>query len=777
VSVIKGELIPALPTGYTIDQSLRFNSAYLNKTWGSAPTDGNKFTYSVWVKRGNLDSGAGQYWLLGATLGAESNIKLYYDAIDVHLTGSNYDFNTSQVFRDSSAWYHLLFVYDSDDGTASDRFKIYVNGTRITDFSTSSTIPSGAANEFTKNGITATIGAYDGNNHIYNGYLSEVNFIDGQALTPTDFGEFDETYGHWIPKAYEGTYGTNGFYLDFADSGSIGNDVSGNNNDWTPTNLAATDQMLDSPTNNFATLNPLWKGTGGIVSQGNLQYYAPCGAHYTITSTQFMGSGKWYAEIYIVASNNAFVGLSSIKETNLNSHIGETAGIGIAGWNGTFINGVWTAGGVFSYGAGDIISIATDMDIGSVTFRKNNTESYTYNGLTDSEYTIGFGSECTNAVANFGQDSSFAGNKTVQSNTDDNGYGDFYYSPPTGYLALCTQNLDDPAVIPSEHFNTVLWSGNGVGQSITGVGFQPDFVWVKNRSISCSQNVWDKVRGDSYRLRPSATDAEELQTGQMQSLDSDGFTVGGSFCTGGQSGDQMVAWNWKANGAGVSNTDGTITSTVSANVAAGQSIVDYVSGSGSTVGHGLNQAPELVIFKRRDTIQNWIAMFTELLNGSNQGHSCLNRTDAIGYSSTITLQTDSSVLTIGSHNAINSLDVIAYCFHSVDGYSKVGSYTGNGSSDGTFVYTGFRPAWMMMKRTNSTGHWYIVDNERDGYNASTSNDVLYANLSNAESDAGRFDFYSNGFKLRHADADINASGGTYIYIAFAEYPFKYTNAR
>jgi len=277
-------------------------------------------------------------------------------------------------------------------------------------------------------------------------------------------------------------------------------------------------------------------------------------------------------------------------------------------------------------------------------------------------------------------------------------------------------------------------------------------------------------------LITNATDAESTKSG-VTAFNTDGFELGSNASENADT-KTYVAWNWKANGTGVSNTDGDITSTVSANVDAGFSIVKYpTSASEQTVGHGLSKAPELVFIKGRDGVFNWDIWFKDWTD-----YQAITFTTAEKYTnSSYRTITSTSATTmgvgmqfVGSHHGT---EVIAYCFHSVDGYSKVGSYTGNGSTDGTFVYTGFRPAWMMMKRTDSTGHWYIVDNERDGYNASTSNDVLYANLSNAESDAGRFDFYSNGFKLRHADADINASGGTYIYIAFAEYPFKYTNAR
>ena len=249
MSVLNTGLAKTSTGGYEIGQSLRFNDddyAYLNKTWGSSPTDGNKFTFSVWVKRGDLDSSTtSQFWLLGAKDSAESNIKFYEDKIEAHLTGSNYDFKTDAVFRDTSAWYHLVFTYDSDDGTVADRFKIYVNGVRqIVD---DSSIPSGTANEFTKNGTGLHLGAHASGVHHFDGHMAEVHLIDGTALTPSSFGRTG-TYGEWKPMKYSGSYGTNGYFLDFVDSGNLGDDESGNGNDWNENSITSSDQSGSSPT-------------------------------------------------------------------------------------------------------------------------------------------------------------------------------------------------------------------------------------------------------------------------------------------------------------------------------------------------------------------------------------------------------------------------------------------------------------------------------------------------------------------------------------------------
>jgi hypothetical protein len=807
MSLFPASSIPAGATGYDIDNSLRFNdndSAYLSKAWGSAPTNANKFTYSVWVKRGNLDSSAGQHWLLGATLGAESNIKIQADAIKVHLTGSNYDFNTSQLFRDSSAWYHLLFIYDSDDGTASDRFKIYVNGVRVTDFSTSSTIPSGTDNEFTKNGVTATIGAYDGSNHIFDGLLSEVHFIDGTALDPTSFGETG-TYGEWKAKKVSGlTYGTNGFYLDFKTSGTLGNDANGSNN-WTTNNLASTDQMLDTPTNNFATFNPLARHDGLTLAEGNTRGYRGSGAWAPYFCTMGMTSGKWYWEVYVKASNDIYLGMTT------DNWVG-TGAISTAGAysiysvsNGTgyrYDNGVSTYVYTFQgnyewhWGADIIIQFAYDADTGKFWMGKANTWFSSGNPSTGATPLLTVAAENrdrmlpagspnssnTNIFLNFGQDSSFAGEKTAQGNQDGNEIGDFYYTPPSGFLALCTKNLPDPAVIPSEHFNTVLYTGNGTTSSTTQVittDIQPDLVWMKCRSNLTSNRIVDAVRGVDVTLYSDTDNGDYANVGSdITAFGSTSFTLTGDGAGTNSNGRTYVAWNWKANGTGVSNTNGSITSTVSANADAGFSIVKWTSpglssGQSATIGHGLSKTPDMVIVKRRDSSGNWSIGTTDLgWNNFLYFTTAVKGTSAGAWNNTSPTPT---VFTIGSYDHVSSGTQVAYCFHSVDGYSKVGSYSSNNSTDGTFIFLGFRPRYMLMKAiAGLTDNWLIYDSERSTYNVVGHR--LWADSSAAESSVTHIDFLSNGAKIRTADGGINYTGD-YLYLAFAEHPFKHTNAR
>ena len=352
------------------------------------------------------------------------------------------------------------------------------------------------------------------------------------------------------------------------------------------------------------------------------------------------------------------------------------------------------------------------------------------------------------------------------------------------YKSLSTANLPDPVIDPAQgsspedYFNTVLYTGDGTtDHEITGVGFQPDFVWIKPRSQAYAHGLFDAVRGTTKVLFTNNTFVEAINSGVI-SFDSDGFSVADDAGYN-QSGTTHVAWNWKANGSGVSNTDGSITSTVSANTTSGFSIVSYSGNdtAGATVGHGLSQAPEVVIAKPRDKNDNWRVGHNGLTSWDY--YLILNSTAAQANAANIWNDTapSSTVFTLGDNDGINGslYDYIAYCFHSVEGFSKFGSYTGTGSSR-QFVYTGFRPAFILCKNTSGTGNWILHDTKRDPYNLMTAN--LYTNSSSAEGNTNMVDALSNGFEVA-ADffGDNNASGSTYIYMAFAENPFKYSNAR
>ena len=347
-----------------------------------------------------------------------------------------------------------------------------------------------------------------------------------------------------------------------------------------------------------------------------------------------------------------------------------------------------------------------------------------------------------------------------------------------------TANLPAPEIKDgSDYFNTVLWSGNGAtDRDITGVGFAPDLVWAKDRSGALSHVLQDRVRGAGNTiLQSNGTGSETSQgltNGYIDNFTSDGFETTSStanqnyyFNSGS---DTYVAWNWLAGGTGSSNTDGTITSTVSVNTTAGFSIVSYTgTGAGASVGHGLGVAPSLLLFKNRDSAENW-AVWHSALDATTGEHLGLNQQNAVTTNSVIFNSTapTSTVFSVGNNGRTGSSgdDYIAYCFAEVEGYSKIGSYTGNGSSNGPFIYTGFKPAWLMVKKNANSTDWKIYDAGREPYNVVANR--IAANTSNAELDgnAQEIDFVSNGFKFRGTNGDQNSSG-TFYYVAFASSPF------
>ena len=334
-------------------------------------------------------------------------------------------------------------------------------------------------------------------------------------------------------------------------------------------------------------------------------------------------------------------------------------------------------------------------------------------------------------------------------------------------------DIDDPTA----YFQTVIYNGTGSSQSITYGGnsdMQPDFLWFKRRDSTANHRAVDSVRGNTKGLNPNQTNAEDTLLDQVTAFNSNGFSLGvGSQGYTNTSGGTFVNWGWKADGTASSNTDGSITSSVSANTTSGFSIVSYTgTGSNATVGHGLGTAPSMMIFKNRDRGDYGWRVYHKSLGATKNLN--LQTTGASETSSSRFNNTEptSSVFSIGTDLALNtsSQNIIAYCFAEKKGYSKFGSFTGNGNADGTFVYTGFKPAFCILKRTDSTSNWWMVDNKRNPSNVVTT--ALFSNTNGADDvNSHLYDFLSNGIKVRDSGTQLNASGGSYIYMAFAENPF------
>ena len=762
--------------GYQLQRSLRLRasaSAYLSRTFGT-PTVLGVGTFSCWHKRG----------ILGATqvvFGAGGG------------TASEFGFNTSNqfyiqhngavqatstaVFRDPSAHYHIHITFNGSTLT-----EVKINNVTVVTWNNS-------PNFLNTSGQVHSIGARATPTNYSDGLFSDVHFIDGQALTPSSFGQFDSN-GMWQAKPYAGTYGTNGFRLDFSDPTSTTTlmlDRSGNGNNWTANNISLTagatyDSMLDVPLGggggergNYATWNPLNNNSNvSVPTDGNLKGFVETGAAFVRgnLSTQTVdASGNWWAEFTLGSLvSAAWLGIapSALSIANVGLDIQAQTGALSYRDSGQKVNaGAQSAYGT-SYTSNDVLGI--HLNAGVLTFYKQTagagafvSQGSAYTGLSGQYYFFGagYGSPSTFWTANFGQ--------RPFNNT----------SLPTGAKAIHTGNLPAPAIAnPKLHFDAALYLGNGGTRTVTGLAFQPEFSWLKHRSLGARNHLlFDLIRGVTKYLSSSQTIAEQTNPGTLTAFTSDGFTVG-SDAEANENGQNFVSWNWKAGGAPVTNNAGSISAQVSANPSAGFSIVTYTgTGANATVGHGLGVAPAMIIVKcRTNGTPNWRVWHRSL--GATDSYLGLNQTAAVATSTTIFNSQSSTTFGVGSDSSTNGVqNYVAYCFAEIPGFSKIGSYTGNGSADGPFVHCGFRPRWIMMKSANDTFNWMIFDTARGTVNV--LNNAMLANDSAVEqvNSLWNLDILSNGFKPRGTSGNINGGGTNYIFIAFAEAPFQSALAR
>lgn len=804
------------PSGYNISRSVRLRSsasAYLNRTNWSSPNL-QKYTWSSWVKRGVLTS---TFTIFGGYDGSSANAsRLYFNssdqlAFDFGGAAAN-TVSTTAVYRDPSAWYHIVLAIDTTQATAANRVLLYVNGVVISSFSSAS-YPSQNANGQIWLANQAVIGQRGGN--YFDGYLTEINYIDGQALTPSSFGSTNATTGVWQPAKYTGTYGTNGFYLNFSDNSAataaaIGKDYSGNGNNWTPNNISVTagttyDSMVDVPTpyadggngrGNYSVLNPLDRnGTYGSVTDGNLTQSVSTANHAVVFNSMAMPSGKTYLEVTSGTTTSAtplLIAFGLATQSASRTGYGNTNTWSIKCidvrtlWNGASSSSNF--GGAFT--SGTTLQLAYDSATGYMWIG-DGTNWYNSTGGTTGSPSAGTNPSFTISTTEslfFFMDC-YAGSGTVTAYANF-GQRPFTYTPPTGFKALNTYNLPASTITNGgKYMAASLYTGNGTTVTVTnttnGTSFLPDFVWVKSRNAAISHGLFDSNRGLSKALYSNATNAEfnygTGSTSEVYALNSNGFSVG-SYGNFNANGTTYVGWQWQAGqGSTSSNTNGSITSTVSVNATAGFSVVTYTgTGANATVGHGLGVAPAMMICKIRNSVstENWY-VWHQSISGSTP-YIYLNLTNAAvtGDSTRWTAAPTSTLINLGSNSACNGNTgtYVTYCWAQIAGFSKFGSYTGNGSTDGPFVYCGFRPRWVMVKRTDAAGNdWYIIDTERNPYNAPTV--ALYADSSTAEVSSTWWDVTSNGFKLRNSAVSINGSSSTYIFAAFAEVPFANALAR
>ena len=799
-----------------IPASLRFRgaaTAYCTRTFGT-PTNKSKWTLSFWVKRAELSR---QQILFSAAINASANFSTEFSATNnfqIYFTNT-LAIVSSEVERDPTSWVHFVISYDSGNSTAANRCRVWKNGTEITSWSTDNRASIGTSNDaWNTNALLHLIG---NSNAPYKNddYKSRIAFIDGTAVTDaSSFGYLNTEINEWVSKSQSAVKavvdagGTNSFMLDFDDGTSLvtlGYDKSSKGNNWTLNNFSLTagtsyDWMLDVPGNSFATLSPLKRFPSNFTtwSNGNLQVSENSSSQVTAIMTQSIpDSGKWYFECHMVDVSNSTVGSGS-------NVVGVAPESSVTGTGHIFNTGSYRSGNPIlnlagvaqtsgaTYASGDVIGVAVDQSAGSVQFYKNGvaqgaTPSFTFTAGTQlwpfvggdnaaglKTYSMLFGQAPLHASATY---HSAAG-------------GYFRYAPPTGYKALCQRNLPDPAILnPEKHFDVLTWAGNNsYPRQITGLLFPPDFVQAKSRSNAYEWTQSDSVRGTSGVLRSNSTAAESVgdQYGYFSSFNSDGFTIAdgvNAINVLNDTGVANVAHCWKAGGAAVTNNAGSITSQVSANVDAGFSIVTATTPTSGafSIGHGLGVAPKLVIAFNRTTGTS-STVYHAGLNGGNPGTSYylqLNSTNgqasAAGVWGSVGVTSSLIGMTVGV-TFTASQNIVLYCFAEIAGFSKIFSYTGNGSADGPFVHCGFKPKFVLIKESSAAGNnWQLYDSVRDPSNQMTN--MLFPNTSGAESTGFNMDFLSNGFKSRLAGTGVNTNGNTYIGIAFADVPAKYALAR
>ena len=828
---------------HQIANSLRNSAAQdgnLTFTAGT-PTSSTTFTMSYWVKRYNTSGGGSDNLVFTTGTGGGTYLFWGFQATDFNLqpAGGNWaggSMNSDAMYRDTSAWYHQVLTFDSTNSTQADRLKVYVNGERITSWSSESVTSAIGASEaisfINEDGVVQAFGGLSGKGHGTVGadlQLAEIVFNDGQAYGPDSYGETKN--GVWIPKDPSGlTFGNNGYWLNFAASGDLGNDVSGNNNDFTVANIAAHDQMLDSPTfgsegsANFPAFSPLYYTQSTNITEGNLDFVSTGNIEGGLTNAVIPAGEAtvYYFEWCVTVSGGGHEVYIGVNGLNIDmSGSSERGGRDEATCWGflTQPSGYqYVQAGSFdgrsevslTISTGDVVGMVIDRANTTIKWYINNSLKVTSTNLIatgDLAVWSGKGGGTTNVggILNAGQDSSFAGQKTAGGNADSNGFGDFFYTPPTGTVAYCTGNLPiadeiDPAQTdddyPQELFFMSEYSGNGTGRTITTEN-KPDLIWLRSANTAQDWYVVDSTRvitNNKYILTNTTALEATLPQGNFTSVGATSVGISSGTWLN-SNGSNYKMWMWRANGGTtVTNTTGSANSTVQVDPSGGFSIVKWTGTSDSwsnaiTLGHGLSSAPTCIIAKKYlGNADQWEVFFSDYGSVSTGGATAAHA--SLTLNSDSALYTNQSykgwggvmptlsppVFTVDGNNLNGASDtIIAYCFANTEGYIKSGSYVGNANADGPFVYTGFKPAFVINKPLVA-GNWRLVDSQRSPYNVTQN--ALSPNNANAEDTYAsvNIDLLSNGFKMRNSGTPMNQAT-TYVYLAFAENPFKYATAR
>ena len=720
-----------------------------------------------------------------------------------------YVLSTNNLFRDISAWYNIHIQADLDNGTAGEKLKIFVNGTEAdynvdnrSSFSSFAGIAAGAW----------TLGDYYGPGYPIQSYLAQWAYVDGTTYAPTDFAETKN--GVWIPKDLSSgiTWGSAGHLLMFQDSGALGDDTSGEGNDWTSVNLAAHDQMLDSPTfnsssngGNFATLGPLWKTDSITFAEGNLAWSGSANERGMMSNWAIPIGTKAYFEYYASAwagseNDTQILGVNQGHAALIGGDRGgdETAYSYRSNGYKAILTSKSVYGSEVSWGTGNIISCAVDRVNHTINFARNNSWQGTFSiSSTMDLYPFignGGGTSTAGGYINFGQDGTFAGTKTAGGNADGNGYGNFTYSPPSGFLAMCTGNLPiadaiDPAQtddnFPQKLFGMLQYSGNNSERTIDTT-FQVDKSWARSTVQGQNWYVFDTNRGyfgassNNYYVRLDVNDEEATATQynfKAQS-GSDITITGGTWFNSGSHTQQM--WNWRLNGGTTStNSTGSLSVTQQVDPSGSFSISTYSGDGGTdTIGHGLSSAPTMVWVKQRNAANNW-AVYAK--GAGNTKYAYLDGNGAFGTAAMWQNTTPSSSLVyLGDNNEVNagSRTYVAYCFADCEGYIKSGKYVGNADADGPFIYLGFKPALFVIKHVSSGDDPLVWDSLNGPFNPISKTLSMHDNSAIVDNSNRHVDFLSNGVKIRTSNSNANSNNSDgIVYLAFAKNPFKYATAR
>ena len=835
----------------------RHNTKYFYRTPSSA---GNRktYTFSAWIKR-TLEGFTNPIFNRYTAQNEAGFLGLYFNTDNLlYFTGwSTIYFKGTKILRDGNGWYHIVLAVDTTQASANDRVKIYINGEQET-AATYNAPTQNADLVINANGATHQIGNYSTNK--FDGYLAEVHFVDGQQLAPTDFGYTEFQTNVWRPKRYQGTWGTNGFYLDFRDSSSaaaLGHDRSGNGNNFTINNFSvAADHDGDSfnitPTQltPSATFNSDGQSNDHI-RMANLRASADNSTHRPYKCNFHFNTGKWYAEFKLTSysaksGSTPYVGVvpsQHQKVTWIGSGTGGHRGIAMNAAGSTYRDGSTFSGGGSSYGSNDVIGVAIDLDGTTpyIWWSKNGSWLKGDPALgTQGAYMIE-----DDKANNF---YTFACSVWATTGYFDVNFGHrpFAYSVPTGFKAPSEENsgivsgittgitsprrrfvpfnkpfeeCNKKIIRPQKHFDILTWTGNGsTGQNITGLEFTPDLIWTKKYSDGESWGVFDSLRGPNKRLYLNETHTEVTET-TMSAFNEGGFRVegsgGGSTNDNGQS---YVGYCWKAGGhSGNFNIDGiayasladasaatglnftnsdtgiVTVNKISANRKAGFSIVNYTgTGASGKFPTGLDQDPDWIIVKginnNSGNWQTWHSSFGTGYGGANMNRVHMNTDTSEDYSTNNTYYPDQNYASMvnmrtGDHYFNSaSYNYTAYVWHKVPGYSHFGVYDGNelSGTQGPVINCGFRPAFVLIKRTDNSGpgsgnSWEIRDNKRNPHNPRRNRLMPDRNIAQiTEAATSDVDFYSYGFKIYHTGYGSNTTSSSdtvsYLYCAFAEQP-------